>query len=82
MGLRREQTVKHTTQTQAESFLLRIFFFPKDHILFIFKHSLIKSNSIGEDLCIFTSFHFPDSGFYLLNSFDFYFDLIYIFQGL
>ena len=31
--------------------------------------------NLGEGLCIFTSFHFPDSGFYLLNGFDFYFDL-------
>ena len=31
--------------------------------------------NLGEGLCIFTSFHFPDSGLYLLNGFDFYFDL-------
>ena len=31
--------------------------------------------SLGEGLCIFTFFHFPDSGLYLLNGFDFYFDL-------
>ena len=31
--------------------------------------------NLGESLCIFTSFHFPDSGLYLLNGFDFYFDL-------
>ena len=31
--------------------------------------------NLGEDLCIFTSFHFPDSGLYLSNGFDFYFDL-------
>ena len=30
---------------------------------------------LGEGLCIFTSFYFPDSGLYLLNGFDFYFDL-------
>ena len=30
--------------------------------------------NLGEGLCIFTSFHFPDSGLYLLNGFDFYFD--------
>ena len=29
----------------------------------------------GEGLYIFTLFHFPDSGHYLLNGFDFYFDL-------
>ena len=27
--------------------------------------------------CIFTSFHFPDSGLFLLNGFDFYFDLFW-----
>ena len=31
--------------------------------------------NLSEGLCIFTSFHFPDSGFNLLNGFDFYFDL-------
>ena len=31
--------------------------------------------NLGEGLCIFTSFHFPDSGLYLLNGFDFDFDL-------
>ena len=25
--------------------------------------------NLGEGLCIFTSFHFPDSGLYLLNAF-------------
>ena len=30
--------------------------------------------SLGEGLCIFTSFNLPDSGLYLLNSFDFYFE--------
>ena len=34
--------------------------------------------NLGEGLCIFTSFHFPDSGFYLLNGFDFYFDLFWM----
>ena len=31
--------------------------------------------NLGEGLCICTSFHFPDSGLYLLEGFDFYFDL-------
>ena len=31
--------------------------------------------NLGEELGIFTSFHFPDSGLYLLNGFDFDFDL-------
>ena len=31
--------------------------------------------NLGEELGIFTSFHFPDSGLYLLNGFDCYFDL-------
>ena len=31
--------------------------------------------NLGEGLCAFTSFHFPDSGRYLLNGLDFYFDL-------
>ena len=31
--------------------------------------------TLGEGLCICTSFHFPNSGLYLLNGFDFYFDL-------
>ena len=35
----------------------------------------IPDLSLGEDLCIFISFHFPDSGLNLLNGFDFYFDL-------
>ena len=30
--------------------------------------------NLGKGLWIFTSFHFPDSGLYLLNGFDFYFD--------
>ena len=30
----------------------------------------------GERLNIFTFFLFPDSGLYLLNGFDFYFDLV------
>ena len=29
---------------------------------------------LGEGLCIFTSFRFPDSGLYLLKGFAFYFD--------
>ena len=31
-----------------------------------------------EGLCVFTSFHFPDSRLYLLNGFDFYFDLFWM----
>ena len=31
--------------------------------------------NLGEGLCICTSFHFKDAGLYLLNGFDFYFDL-------
>ena len=31
--------------------------------------------NLGEGLCVCTSFHFPDSGLYLLDGFDFYFDL-------
>ena len=42
-------------------------------------HSLLKKNccdlNLGESLCIFTFFRFPDSGLHLLNGFDFYFDL-------
>ena len=34
--------------------------------------------NLGEGLCIFTSFNFPDSGIYLLNGFDFYFDLFWM----
>ena len=34
--------------------------------------------NLGEGLCIFTSFHFPDSGLYLSNGFDFYFDLFWM----
>ena len=29
------------------------------------------NSNLGEGLCIFTSFHFPDSGLYLSNGFDF-----------
>ena len=32
--------------------------------------------NLGEGLCIFSSLDFPDSGLYLSNGFDFYFDLI------
>ena len=42
-------------------------------------HILLKRNccdlNLGENLCIYTFFVFPDSGLNLLNSFDFYFDL-------
>ena len=31
--------------------------------------------NLGEGLCICTSFHFPDSRLYLLNGFEFYFEL-------
>ena len=31
--------------------------------------------NLGEGLCICTSCHFKDAGLYLLNGFDFYFDL-------
>ena len=37
--------------------------------------------NLGESLCIFTFFYFPDSGLYVLNGFDFYFDL-YILNGV
>ena len=39
------------------------------------KHS--ADLNLGEDLCICTPFHFPDSGHYLLNGFDF-FDLFWM----
>jgi len=32
--------------------------------------------NFGESLCIFTFFHFPDSGLYLSTGFDFYLDLL------
>ena len=32
--------------------------------------------NLGEGLCICTSFYFLDSGLYLLNGFDFYFNLL------
>ena len=34
--------------------------------------------NLGEGLCICTSFHFPDSGLYLLKGFDFDFDLFWM----
>ena len=34
--------------------------------------------NFDENLCIFTFFHFPDSGLYLLTGLDFYFDLFWI----
>ena len=34
--------------------------------------------NLGQGLCICTSFHFPDSGLYLLNGFDYYFDLFWM----
>ena len=34
--------------------------------------------NLGDGLCIFKSFHFPDSGLYLLNGFDFYFGLFWV----
>ena len=33
--------------------------------------------NLGEGFCICTSFHFPDSGLYLLNGFEFYFELFW-----
>ena len=33
--------------------------------------------NLERGLCIFTSFYFPDSGLYLSNGFDFYFDLYF-----
>ena len=45
----------------------------------VFPHVLHKKNcydlNLGESLCTFTFFIFPDSGLYLLNGFEFYFDL-------
>ena len=42
-------------------------------------HILLRKNccdlSLGEELYIFTFFLSPDSGLYLLSSFDFYFNL-------
>ena len=32
--------------------------------------------NLGEGLCVLPSFRFPDSGLYLTNGFDFYFDLL------
>ena len=37
-----------------------------------------RDKNLGQGLCIFTSFHFPDSRLYLLNGFDFYFDLFWM----
>ena len=34
--------------------------------------------NLGEGLCLFTSFYFPDSWLYLLNGFDFCFDLFWM----
>ena len=34
--------------------------------------------NLGQEFGIFTSFHFPDSGLYLLNGFDFDFDLVWM----
>ena len=34
--------------------------------------------NLGEGLCTFNSFHFPDSGHKLSNGFDFYFDLFWM----
>ena len=34
--------------------------------------------NLGQEFAIFTSFHFPDSGLYLLNGFDFDFDLFWM----
>ena len=45
-------------------------------------HILLKKNCcdliLGEGLCIFAFFLFPDSWLYLLNGFDFYFDLFWM----
>ena len=38
------------------------------------KHS--SDLNLGESLCIFTSFHFPDSGLCLLNGFDFFLSIL------
>ena len=37
----------------------------------------IPDLNLGELLCIYTSFHFPDSGLYLSNGFDFFFYLFW-----
>ena len=34
--------------------------------------------NLGEGLCICSSFHFPDAGLYLLNGFEFYFELFWV----
>ena len=45
----------------------------------ITSHILLLKNGcnlgLGESFCIFTFFLYPDSGLWLLNRFDFYFDL-------
>ena len=74
-------------QTKNLSILPRFYFHdaleqlkPNFHTNFCFERVLgfvieYSDLNLGEDLCISTSFHFPDSGLYLLNGFDFYFDL-------
>ena len=55
---------------------------PYKSLLILWKHFfaylLYDIFPLGEGLCIFTSFHFPDSGLCLLNGFDFYFGLFWM----
>ena len=41
----------------------------------IFHYKICCDLNLGESICIVTFFVFSDSGLYLLNGFDYYFDL-------
>ena len=47
----------------------------KKKLVIHFSRYLVSDLNLGESLCIFIFFHFPDSGLCQLNGFDFYFDL-------
>ena len=75
-----EVTKIQTTKLSILSEIL-LFFFSNVHInfrskgFFAFMLGYAFSNpNLGEGLCIFTSFYFPDSGLKLLNGSDFYFE--------
>ena len=77
---------KHINVLQLVTAVLQFYLIPYLSIVGFHMTSLKFKNSdisytkyssdlnLGEGLCIFTSFHYPDSGLYLLNAFDFYFD--------
>ena len=64
---------QHGASYKSLQFWVKHFF---GYIYIYISYMKYSSNlNLGEGLCICTSYHFPDSGLYVLNGFDFYFDL-------